>query len=225
MNRQLTLETRLPEAFRDLEGKNVLFAHAHPDDEAVATASAMIALREAGVNVHGATATDGEASTRGLEVAATGGRLRELQAAYQEIGVPRTNQFYLGQPDGKLHIAGIEMVRRLDRIIETYHIHALFSPGEQGFDGHRDHIEVDRAAVLVGRRHALPVWRLNAEGRGEAVVPVNPADKRRTAARHISQLTIQDDPAHPHGFSVPELTHPVYDALLYEQETYDRLVY
>ena len=94
-----TLETtQLPDAFRDLAGHNVLFAHAHPDDEAVATASAMIALLAAGANVHGATATDGEASTRGVEVANSRGRLLELQDAYQEIGVPRVNQFYLGQP-------------------------------------------------------------------------------------------------------------------------------
>jgi len=224
-----TLETTglLPQAFRELEGHNVLFVHAHPDDEAVATASAMIALGAAGIEVYGATATDGEASTRGEEIAANRGRLLELQNAYQEIGVPRVNQFYFGLPDGRLHTPGkaTRMLALLDRIIESYHITALFSPGADGFDGHPDHIAVDRAVVTSGKHHAMPVWRLNASGKGEAVVPVNPVHKRRAVARHISQLTIVEDPAHAHGFHVPELVHPAYNGLLYEQETYDRLVY
>ncbi len=81
--------------------QRVLFLHAHPDDESLATGALIAELREAGVQVAVLTATRGEKGEVTDEALLAGGDLvarreRELARALAVLGV--TTHGFLGQP-------------------------------------------------------------------------------------------------------------------------------
>jgi LmbE family N-acetylglucosaminyl deacetylase len=215
--------THLPEAWRVFIGSRVLFANAHPDDEAVANSSAMCALAKAGALVHGLTVTDGEASTLSPDFSQSRGRRSEVALAYERCHITGSCQHYLGLPDGALANPEVQqqLITALAALVVEQHIVALFSPGADGFDGHPDHIAVDAACMAIAERHNLPLWRLCSANEGEVHIPVNPSEKRVIIAAHPSQLQVVDAPDHPFGFRVIGL-RPVHDPLVYTEESYAR---
>lgn len=98
-----------------LAGRHVLFLHAHPDDETIATGGTIARLVDAGTTVSVLTATRGECGDTAPGSAPEGItadqlvelRLAELSGALAELGVQQ--HFWLGTPPAR---AAGEAVRR-----------------------------------------------------------------------------------------------------------------
>ncbi len=147
----------------------VVFFHAHPDDEAIATAGTMAALSDAGHRVVLVTATRGELGevpgdlAEGESLAHR--RIEELAAASAILGVSRqTFLDYLdsgmaGEPTntapGSFAAADVdEAGAALARLLEEESADVLVTYDEHGGYGHPDHVQVHRvgmrAADLAG---------------------------------------------------------------------------
>ena len=149
----------------------VLF-HAHPDDEAIATAGTMARAKRDGHRVVLVAATKGELGETAPDSLAPGEdladrRVAELNAAAEILGVDRVE--FLGYGDsgmageetndapGSFASADVdEAATRLARILEDEHADVLTVYDENGNYGHPDHIQVHvvgvRAAELAGTR-------------------------------------------------------------------------
>ena len=149
----------------------VLF-HAHPDDEAIATAGTMARAKRDGHRVVLVAATKGELGESAPDSLAPGEdlaerRVAELNAAAEILGVDRLE--FLGYGDsgmageptnaapGSFASADVdEAAARLARILEDEHADVLTVYDENGNYGHPDHIQVHvvgvRAAELAGTR-------------------------------------------------------------------------
>ena len=156
--------------------------------------------------------------TKGKEVAASMGRLQELEQAYDTLGVKAdpAHRFCPGLDDSQLHTQ--KNIEKLTEILaerfEIDKIGTVITPGWQGFDGHSDHIAVHLACVLAAK-HSLVKTRvigLNAEGGGSMEVGVDITLKRSCLNHHKSQITQTID-------SLIN-AHPAYKRLM-EKETYD----
>jgi LmbE family N-acetylglucosaminyl deacetylase len=147
----------------------VVFFHAHPDDEAIATAGTMAALSDAGHRVVLVTATRGELGEVPDDLAdgesLADRRIKELAAASAILGVSR--QTFLdyhdsgmaGEPTntapGSFAAADVdEAGAALARILEEESADVLVTYDEHGGYGHPDHVQVHRvgmrAADLAG---------------------------------------------------------------------------
>jgi LmbE family N-acetylglucosaminyl deacetylase len=148
----------------------VVFFHAHPDDEAIATAGTMAALSDAGHRVVLVTATRGELGEipEGMLVegeSLADHRMVELSAACDILGVSR--QTYLDYLDsgmagedtntapGCFAAADVdEAAGALARILTEESADVLVTYDEHGGYGHPDHVQVHRvgmrAADLAG---------------------------------------------------------------------------
>jgi LmbE family N-acetylglucosaminyl deacetylase len=147
----------------------VLFFHAHPDDEAIATAGTMASLSDQGHRVILVTATRGELGEIPDDLVAgeslADRRFTELQEACRIIGVHR--QTYLdyldsgmaGEPTneraGCFAAADVDQAARdLAEILKEESVDVLVTYDEHGGYGHPDHIQVHRvgmrAAEIVG---------------------------------------------------------------------------
>ena len=93
-----------------LRAERVLFVHAHPDDETIATGGTIAALVDAGAEVTIVTCTRGElgevmpddlARLRGDEAALAAHREGEIAEAMRDLGV-RDHRF-LGDPEARTH--------------------------------------------------------------------------------------------------------------------------
>lgn len=201
----------------DFEG-NVLFVNAHPDDESMAHCAAISTLTARNPEkVFVLTATCGEASTKGKEIAAGRGRLQELEKAYDALGVkpgPK-HRIYPNLQDSQLHAQ--ENISKLTKTLADYiksnEIKAVITPGWEGFDGHSDHIAVHLACIIAaGQSSNTRILGLNAAGRGSIKLPVDQALKKDCMSHHKSQL--------PQNFDDLLDASPVYKRLM-EKETYD----
>ncbi|HSX16474.1 MAG TPA: PIG-L family deacetylase [Patescibacteria group bacterium] len=217
-------------------GEGALFAHAHGDDEAMATAAAADSAAASGAAMYGVTAVDGSAG-RNPDGNSNLAQERSLETtvAWEHLGVRPERQFLLGLPDrgvhSNLHVPRIAAA--LAAILEQHDITALFAPDEGGFDGHRHHSDVGRAVLLAAQNFNGVVWLLNSQGSGDVVVPVNPYRKLQVLRLHATQFPgIQAAPEGqepPPGYellyghfvlrSTAKLIQP-YEHLLHE-ETYD----
>ena len=176
----------------DLEpGQNVLFAHAHPDDETVLSGHAIYQLARAGLNVYTYTASDGTNSTVGDPYfVANGFRRGEADQALRELGVPPGNQHYAGLEDGQLRAAREIMSRHIASIIAHHNIDAVFTSGSTGFDGHDDHQAVHEAAqAVVGSNVAL--WALTNQETADVTIAAEPTVKLNALRWHASQFPSQ----------------------------------
>lgn len=172
-------------------GQNVLFVHAHPDDESVVTGSTIHSLQEAGINVHLLTATDGTASTLGDPVLVQAGWRRiESMMAQLELGIPLQNQHYLGLQDGQLEkLRNQQRLRQaIGQLATELNVAGIFTPGKQGFDGHTDHMAVHNAALQTAL--TLPnlpaVWGIERFDGGVAV-RADPILKLNATRHHATQ--------------------------------------
>lgn len=192
MNRNTLEATELLNAFGLEAGQHVLFVHAHPDDESVSTGYTINQLQANGVVVHVLIATDGTASTLGDPVIVQGGGRRlEVIDALCELGIPVSQQHFLGEQDSKLATTSYQQtVIGIGKLLSEHHCVALFTPGSEGFDGHSDHKAVHSAAVQAAREYSEPiaVWGLTRSGNREDIqIVVNPAIKLNAARHHATQ--------------------------------------
>jgi LmbE family N-acetylglucosaminyl deacetylase len=158
----------------------VVFFHAHPDDEAIATAGTMASLSDQGHRVVLITATRGELGeipeglAEGESLADR--RFAELQDACRIIGVHR--QTYLdyldsgmaGEPSnerpGCFAAADVdEAAAALAEILSEESTDVLVTYDEHGGYGHPDHIQVHRVGMRAAELAGTPVVYLSTINR------------------------------------------------------------
>lgn len=146
----------------------VLVFHAHPDDEAFATAATTLALARAGAEVHLVIATGGEMGERfarpDLDVnGARAVREARLNQSCSLLGIrswrylTRPGQ-WLDDPDPSLTLAAAptdEVAAAVRRVIDEVRPQIVLSVGPDGLTGHPDHIAMHDAVVAA---LALPGW-------------------------------------------------------------------
>ncbi len=155
------------------EMATIAFFHAHPDDEAIATAGTMAALSDGGHRVVLVTATRGELGETPDGLLEEGEsladrRLAELTEACRIIGVGR--QTYLGYLDsgmageasndrpGCFAAADVdEAAEALAGILVEESADALVTYDEHGGYGHPDHIQVHRVGMRAADMAGTPV--------------------------------------------------------------------
>jgi LmbE family N-acetylglucosaminyl deacetylase len=155
------------------EVATIVFFHAHPDDEAIATAGTMVGLSEAGHRVVLVTATRGELGEipdgildEGESLADR--RLVELTEACRVLGVDR--QTYLDYLDsgmageatndrpGSFASADVgEAAEALAQILTEEGADVLVTYDEHGGYGHPDHVQVHRVGMRAVDLAGTPV--------------------------------------------------------------------
>jgi len=151
----------------------VLFFHAHPDDEAIATGGTMAGLSEAGHRVVLVTATRGELGEIPDDLVDKGESLAdrrkaELTEACRILGVGR--QVYLDYLDsgmageasndrpGAFAAASVEEAApALAEVLVEEDADVLVIYDEHGGYGHPDHIQVHRVGIRAAELAATPV--------------------------------------------------------------------
>jgi LmbE family N-acetylglucosaminyl deacetylase len=146
--------------------------HAHPDDEAIATAGVMAKAASDGHRVVLIVATRGEHAGFGHDMLEPGEQMsqrreQETQAAAEILGVDRVeflgyvDSGMMGTPENDAHgsfwTADVEeAAQRVAKILDEEHADVLTVYDDHGNYGHPDHIQVHRvgvrAAELVGTR-------------------------------------------------------------------------
>ena len=161
----------------------IVFFHAHPDDEAIATAGTMASLAEQGHRVVLVTATRGELGEIPEGLLAPGQSLAEyrkveLDEACRILGVAR--QAYLDYLDsgmageetnhrpGSFASADVdEAAAALAAILEDESATVLVTYDEHGGYGHPDHIQVHRVGVAAAERAGTPILYYSTMNRDE----------------------------------------------------------
>lgn len=151
----------------------VVFFHAHPDDEAIATGGTMAELSDQGHRVVLVTATRGELGERpegllGPDEPLTVRRAAELTEACRILGVAR--QTYLGYLDsgmagepsneepGCFAAADVDEAGAvLAGILEEEAATVLVTYDEHGGYGHPDHVQVHRVGMRAAALASTPV--------------------------------------------------------------------
>src|SRR5262245_58329780 len=141
----------------------IVFFHAHPDDEAIATGGSMARAKRDGHRVVLVSATRGELGEFAPDSLAPGEqlvdrRVAELHASAAVLGVDRVE--FLGYRDSGMMgeptnddpdafwSADIEQAAgRLARLLEAEHADVLTIYDDHGNYGHPDHIQVHRVGV------------------------------------------------------------------------------
>jgi LmbE family N-acetylglucosaminyl deacetylase len=159
----------------------ITFFHAHPDDEAIATAGTMSSLSEQGHRVVLVTATRGELGEipDGLlepGESLTERREAELSEACRILGVAR--QTFLGYGDsgmageatndepGSFAAADVaEAATTLAGILTDEKSDVLVTYDEHGGYGHPDHIQVHRVGMAAAEQAGTPVIYLSTMNR------------------------------------------------------------
>jgi LmbE family N-acetylglucosaminyl deacetylase len=147
--------------------------HAHPDDEAIATAGVMAKAASEGHRVVLMVATRGEHAGFGHELLAEGEdiaqrRVEETHRSAEILGVSRVefmgyvDSGMMGTPendaDGSFWTADIdEAAKRLAKILEDEQADALTVYDDHGNYGHPDHIQVHRVGVRAAELAGTPL--------------------------------------------------------------------
>ena len=150
----------------------IVFFHAHPDDEAIATGGTIARAKREGHRVVLVSATRGELGEFAPDSLAPGEqlvdrRVAELHAAAEILGVDRVE--FLGYRDsgmageptnddpGAFATADIdEAAGRLARLLDDEHADVLTIYDENGNYGHPDHIQVHRVGVRAAELAGTP---------------------------------------------------------------------
>lgn len=202
-------------------GERVLFVHAHPDDETLATGVAVATITEDGGTAGVLTLTLGEAGEHTAEVddeVARDGivavRTRELRAALEALGgeaVEPTRRWrdsgMTWGSDGRaapgaevpadaLTAASLgEVAEVVQAAIEAFVPTAIVTYDADGGYGHPDHERVHAAVVRAAAPFAIPVYARVTDGRADVELDAAPvADRVRTALdAYRSQLALEGD--------------------------------
>ncbi len=143
---------------------NILFLHAHPDDEAIFTGGTIAALAEKGHAITVVFATGGELGTTKSNDDLSIVRKEEANHACSILGVKHVH--FLGyhdsgldksiMPDNALALANSDMVsKQLADILRKQNIHTVFCDDEYGVYGHPDHVKCHEIALLAAQLHGL----------------------------------------------------------------------
>src|ERR1700678_4179126 len=150
----------------------VVFFHAHPDDEAIATGGTMAKMASEGHRVILVTATRGELGEVPPGMLQDGETLaelrqRELDRACEALGVSRRE--YLGYRDSGMlgeesnedpacfwQADLAEASLRLASILESEQAEVLTTYDEHGGYGHPDHVQVHRVGVRAAEIAKTP---------------------------------------------------------------------
>lgn len=143
---------------------NILFLHAHPDDEAIFTGGTIAALADAGHEITVVFGTGGElGEARGEhDIALT--RREEALRACSILGVK--NVHFLGYhdsgldknqlPSNSLYEANLQNAsEELLSILRERGIHTIFCDDEYGVYGHPDHVKCHDIAKLAAQIYGL----------------------------------------------------------------------
>lgn len=173
----------------------VVVLHAHPDDEAIFTGTAIRALVDRGVRVVLVTATSGGEGIprvrlrRGESLSER--RIRELERAAGLLGVARLHVLPYtdsGAHAGPFRRASLgaapvaDVTRRVRAIVEAEAAQAVVHYDARGVYGHIDHVQVHRAGARVSAELAIVGY--------EATVD---AGALRRGPRHVLQQAAGDD--------------------------------
>jgi len=147
--------------------------HAHPDDEAIATAGVMAKAAAEGHRVVLVVATKGEHAGFGHDMLEPGElmsdrRVEETQRAAEILGVSRVeflgyiDSGMMGTPendaDGSFWTAGTdEAAKRLAKILDEERADVLTIYDDHGGYGHPDHIQVHRVGARAAELAGTPV--------------------------------------------------------------------
>jgi LmbE family N-acetylglucosaminyl deacetylase len=177
--------------------RNLLFLHAHPDDEALLTAGTMARAHAAGHRVHLVVATDGSAGLTSEEFTRdlASHRSLELNKSAQILGVSSVTE--LGYPDSGLHgeniphggFAGLDptvIATGLTSLLTELHVDTLIGYDPRGGYGHPDHVQVHKVARAL---QGLTSTRLF-----EATLPREPIARAVKIASALSLTPRNFDP-------------------------------
>ncbi|HEX3840896.1 MAG TPA: PIG-L family deacetylase [Acidimicrobiales bacterium] len=160
----------------------VVFVHAHPDDEAIATGGTMAGLAAEGHRVVLVTATAGElgeipegmlkdgeslADRRALELAEAGrvlGVARQTFLGYHDSGMEGEEDKQ--RPDSFARADVEEAATRLAKILEEEAADVLVIYDEHGGYGHPDHVQVHTVGVRAGALAGTPKVFMATQDRG-----------------------------------------------------------
>jgi len=147
--------------------------HAHPDDEAIATAGVMAKAATDGHHVVLVVATRGEHAGFGHDMLEAGEQMsqrreQETQAAAEILGVDRVeflgyvDSGMMGTPendaDGSFWTADVEeAAQHLAKILDEEHADVLTVYDDHGNYGHPDHIQVHRVGVRAAELARTPL--------------------------------------------------------------------
>ena len=161
--------------------RTVVFFHAHPDDEAIATGGTMARAAAAGHRVVLVVATRGEHGEVAEGFLGPGESLAERRVvethrAAEMLGVARVeflgyvDSGMMGTPEndlpGSFWRADVdEAARRLAAILAEERADVLTAYDEDGVYGHPDHIQVHRVGLAAGRLAGTPKVYLNTVNR------------------------------------------------------------
>ena len=152
--------------------RTLVVFHAHPDDEAIATAGSMAKAASEGHRVVLVVATRGEQGEVAEGYLEPGEalwerRVKETSAAAQALGVARVaflgyvDSGMMGTPENELpesfwQADVEEAAGRLAAILEEEHADVLTAYDENGVYGHPDHIQVHRVGLRAGELARTP---------------------------------------------------------------------
>ena len=182
----------------------VVFFHAHPDDEAIATGGTMAQLSDAGDRVVVVTATGGELGELPEDGLAQGEsladrRMTELAEAGRILGVHR--QVMLGYLDSGMAgastntVAGCfaaadvgEAAARLAAVLEEESADVVVTYDEHGGYGHPDHIQVHRVGMAAARLAGTPVVYLATMNRDRLASLTRQAEEAGTPVPDVTDV-------------------------------------
>src|ERR1700722_6993121 len=140
----------------------IVFFHAHPDDEAIATGGTMAKMASEGHRVVLVTATRGELGEvpeGALKDGETLGEVREkeLAAASRALGVSRLE--FLGYRDSGMlgESTNEDSVSFWQATLEEENAQVLTTYDEHGGYGHPDHVQVHRVGVRAAEIAKTPL--------------------------------------------------------------------
>jgi LmbE family N-acetylglucosaminyl deacetylase len=194
--------------------RNLLFLHAHPDDEALLTAGTMAKAHAAGHRVHLVVATDGSAGLTSGEYThnLASHRSAELAQSAEILGVTSVTE--LRYPDSGLlgeniphgGFAGVDpltVARQLAELVIQLEVDTLVGYDQSGGYGHPDHIHVHKVSRALQKLTSCTLF--------EATLPREPIAR---AVKLASALSLTPEDFDPETFACSwtpraEITHRV----------------
>lgn len=177
--------------------RNLLFLHAHPDDEALLTAGTMAKAHAAGHRVHLVVATDGSAGLTSGEYAQNlaSHRSAELAQSAEILGVTSVTE--LKYPDSGLlgenipygGFAGVDpqaVASQLADLVSELDVDTLVGYDQSGGYGHPDHVHVHKVARALQQLTSCTLF--------EATLPREPIARAVKLASALSLTPADFDP-------------------------------
>lgn len=132
---------------------DALFVAAHPDDTETMLGYSVLQSGDSAVSL---VATDGTESTVNHtaipDFVIAGQRRQESVNGLQALGVKHERQVYLGLQDGDLERSRKELAEAIVDVALERRVGQIFTLGNNGFDGHPDHVSSHQAAVLAVKK-------------------------------------------------------------------------